>query len=71
MNMCRDLTKKAFPFSCIAGISKRGQILTAHQLFAHVNNLILFLNYSMGTDDFQMYYFFLQYVEAIILDFFS
>lgn len=68
MNIHKNLTKKAFPVSCIAGVSKRSQILTVGQLSVHVNKITLFLNYFMGTDGSQMYYFLLQYMEAISLN---
>ena len=48
--------------------SKRSHILTAPQLSVHVNSLTRFLNYSVGTDGFQMYDFLLQFMEAILLN---
>lgn len=66
--MNRNLTIKAFPFYCMAGISKGSQIRTVRQLSIHVNNLILFLNYFVGGEGFQMYYFLLQNMEAVSLN---
>lgn len=68
MNTDSNLIRKAFPCYCIAGVSKRSQILTVCQLSVHVNNLTLFLNYFVGTDGFQMHDFLLQYMEAILLN---
>lgn len=67
MNIYRNLILKAFPLSRIAGESMRSQTLTVLQLSVHVNNLALFLNYSVATDGFQMYDSLLQYMEALLL----
>lgn len=68
MNTHRKLAMKAFPFYCVAGVSRRSQILTVRQLSVHVNNLTLFLNYFVGADGFQTYDFLLQYMEALLLN---